>query len=90
MKLFITSVLAIAFIIIGLSFGAQNDTQVVVNYLIAKDTFSFPLVVAFVLILGFLIGWLSLFTRYSAVRFRYAQLLRQHRKLKKRFDVADH
>lgn len=84
MKLFITCVIAILLIIIGLSFGAQNDTQVTVNYLIAQGTFSLPLVVAIVLVVGFLLGWLTFLLAYTRLRVRYLSLLRGHKKLQRK------
>ena len=90
MKLFITCVIAILLIIIGLSFGAQNDTQVIINYLIAKGTFSLPLVVAIVLMVGFLLGWLTVLASYAGLRMRYIRLLHNYRKLQRDAQKALH
>lgn len=83
MKFFITCVIAILLIIIGLSFGAQNDTQVTINYLIAKGSFSLPLVVALLLVVGFLLGWATVLLSYTSLRLRYVRLMRQYRKLQR-------
>ncbi|MCM2679353.1 LapA family protein [Echinimonas agarilytica] len=89
MKLFITCVIIILFVVLGLSFGAQNDTQIEVNYLIAKDTFSFPAVVACVLVAGFLLGWLATASGYFSARMKHGRLLRKYKKLQKQLDSAE-
>ncbi len=82
MKLFITVVIMLLLVIIGLSFGAQNDFDVTVNYLIAKGHFSFPSVIALTLVLGVLIGLLATLFGYSRMRLRLLRLERQNKKLK--------
>ncbi|GGA73755.1 hypothetical protein GCM10011369_14430 [Neiella marina] len=89
MKLFLTIVIVVLLVVLGLSFGAQNDTQVTVNYLIAQDTFSLPSVIAVVLVFGFILGWATTAAGYFSQRWKYGRLLRKNRKLQRQIDSAE-
>lgn len=89
MKLFLTIVVIVLLVVLGLAFGAQNDTQVTVNYLIAQDSFSLPGLVAVVLIIGFALGWATTAVSYFSQRWKYVQLLRKTRKLQRQIDAAE-
>ncbi|MBW8192370.1 LapA family protein [Neiella marina] len=89
MKLFLTIVVIVLLVVLGLAFGAQNDTQVTVNYLIAQGTISLPALVAAVLLIGFVLGWATTALSYFSQRFKYGQLLRKTRKLQRKIDAAD-
>ena len=88
MKLIITCTVIAILIVLGLGLGAQNDVSVPVNYLIAQGTFPLTVIVACVLIVGFLLGLATVSSSYLTLKLKHGQLSRKYRKLQQQIDSA--
>ncbi|WP_392565550.1 lipopolysaccharide assembly protein LapA domain-containing protein [Utexia brackfieldae] len=81
---FIISFLIILFIlIIAITFGANNDQLVSFNYLIDEGQFRLSTLLALLLGIGFILGWLITGVFYLKVKFRLGAVQRKLKKLEK-------
>ena len=89
MKLFITFLITILIIVIGLCFGAQNTALVTINYLIAKGTYSLASIITVASIIGFIMGASIFIASNIKLRLKYLKLIRHHKKLLHRTNKAN-
>jgi putative membrane protein len=80
LKGLILFLLATLVICISLFIGSQNDQVVTVNYLIAQSTLKLNILMAIVLLIGFIIGLLCMMISWLALRL---QLSLSKQKIKK-------
>lgn len=72
---------------IAMTFGANNDQVVTFNYLINQGEFRLSTLLACLLGLGFLLGWLIMSFFYITTRFKLSATKRKLIKIEKRYDI---
>lgn len=81
---FVISLLLILFIlIVSITFGANNDQLVSFNYLIDEGQFRLSTLLALLLGVGFILGWLITGIFYLKIKFRLGVTQRKLKKLEK-------
>ncbi|MGL5006348.1 MAG: LapA family protein [Plesiomonas sp.] len=86
MKYLLGFLIALALFIIGVTFGAQNETVVTFNYLLAQGEFRLSSLLAMLFGTGFVLGWVICGLFYLRVRF---SLSRAHRQIKRQQEQLD-
>ncbi|MGL4601591.1 MAG: LapA family protein [Plesiomonas sp.] len=86
MKYLLGFLIALAVFIIGVTLGAQNETLVTFNYLLAQGEFRLSSLLAMLFGTGFVLGWIICGLFYLRVRF---SLSRAHRQIKRQQQQLD-
>ncbi|MGF1763436.1 LapA family protein [Aliivibrio kagoshimensis] len=82
----ITVLLLVAFFLIAVAFGAQNQISVQFNYLIAQGEFQLSTLLSIFFGVGFGVGWLICGGLYFKARFSLRRLKKQMTKQTRELD----
>ncbi|MFT6267648.1 MAG: putative membrane protein [Alphaproteobacteria bacterium] len=81
MKGIILLILAIILIMIAVLVGFRNSDVVTINYLIAQLDMRISTFMVMCIIIGFFLGFITILTKYLALKVRFASMKRRLEKL---------
>jgi putative membrane protein len=81
MKGIILLIIAIIIIMIAVLVGFQNSEVVTINYLIAQIDMQISMFMLVCLVIGFFLGFITIITKYLALKVRFAAMKRRVEKL---------
>ena len=81
MKGIILLIIAIIIIMVAVLVGFQNSEVVTINYLIAQIDMQISMFMLVCLVIGFFLGFITIITKYLALKVRFAAMKRRVEKL---------
>lgn len=81
MKGIILFILAVILIMLAIVVGFSNADEVTINYLIAQTNMNISTFMVICLAIGFTLGFITILTKYLALKVRFASMKRRLEKL---------
>lgn len=86
MKSILLFFVLIVIFVVAITFGANNDQNVVFNYLVAQSQFRLSSLLAMLFGIGFMLGWLFSGYFYFKEKLKLSSTMRKLKKLQKKYD----
>ena len=86
MKFILLFFVLIVIFVVAITFGANNDQNVVFNYLVAQSQFRLSSLLAMLFGIGFMLGWLLSGYFYFKEKLKLSSTMRKLKKLQKKYD----
>lgn len=86
MKFVLLFLLLIVIFAVSITFGANNDQNVIFNYLLAQSQFRLSSLLGMLFGIGFILGWLFSGYFYFKQKLKLSSVQRQLKKLQKKYD----